>query len=497
MRMSLLKDAVQVLAATSRVNRVLILGVLSLVYVIFLYGFFPKKGNGGQDADLRHASSVVAVNDSRGKLDKGNGRLKNKSRKNQVESSPLKAHKLDKYVDSEHGTSNVYEHHYDNEFLKRCQAFDPSVSVSALPVNIVFVKTIKTGGSTLGGILRSIGCRRGYEDVTNGLALSEEGFERQSKNPISVNDRWRLEDGTCHMHSFFGNHSKRRALEKNNVLSNRPHTFVITAIRNHTTRCLSAAVFLALRPKLLSGLVALNYNSSMDETWKDIPESIGDWKREGEENFSKYIHGDDCKDFHYDYLKLGEETMSIDDIVSSYDLIVVTERMNESLIVLMHMWNLTMADMIYVSSKDSRHFALYDHFNISTKLEKQDAEIKAFMEGELFLQRNKKDIELYTAVNARLDSLIEKIQDFDTLLSRFTAALHAAEESCLPQTVFSDENDGGTAFDCVWRDGGCFQACIQDLVQQQKGAFAGTLDTPDQSSVNRLAHTRDHSKSVC
>merc|ERR1712178_48255 len=119
------------------------------------------------------------------------------------------------------------------------------------------------------------------------------------------------------------------------------------------------------------------------------------------------------------------------------------------------------------------------------------------MESELFVQQNRKDIELYNAVNARLDFLIDNIQNFDTLLDRFTGALRVAEESCLPQNIFKDENDGGIVFDCVWRDGGCFQSCIADLVERQEGVFAGTLDALDQSSVIRLAHTHDHSKSVC
>ena len=256
---------------------------------------------------------------------------------------------------------------------------------------------------------------------------------------------------------------------------------MLTAIRNPVSRCLSAAYYLGLRPKLAptdnAGSGSLN-SSTFDKI------------------LSTYIHSKECSNFHYNYIKSNDGD-SIEKVLRSYNLILITERMNESLLVLMLMWNISMAEMIYISSKDMSRSALYQQYNLSDKLEEQSAGIRSIMEGTEFGTRNKKDFEIYEAANAHLDSLIEQIHNFDALLDLFSNALKAAESACLVAEVFNDENDGGIVLDCVWRDGGCYQKCIKDLVEQQKGVFADIQNALDIHSVQGLMKIHDHSKSVC
>ena len=177
-------------------------------------------------------------------------------------------------------------------------------------------------------------------------------------------------------------------------------------------------------------------------------------------------------------------------IAAGYDFIAVTERMNESLLVLMHLWGLRMQDVLYLSAKDTSKSAFYAEHGLSDKPDAQSARTRAYLGGDAFRRLNARDLELYEIANRRLDELVSRIPGFDALLERFGAALAAAAERC--------EMSTGSREDCVWRDGGCAWACIERLVDAGEGAFAGVGERASPAAAAALGVTpRDHTADVC
>ena len=189
---------------------------------------------------------------------------------------------------------------------------------------------------------------------------------------------------------------------------------------------------------------------------------------------------------------------AVKSVLRQYSFVLVTERFNESLVVLAHMWNLTLADLLYVKSKDKPEYAVYsigpgekEVTIVSSRMEKQSARVREYLEGQTFKERNIHDYMLYEIANRALDERRRRIPGFDGLLARFERALDAIAGDCAGEVRLGDGND------CLWRDGGCAVRCRRQRVASGEGAYAGLADPLDDGAVRRLATLRDHTRNFC
>jgi hypothetical protein len=170
------------------------------------------------------------------------------------------------------------------------------------------------------------------------------------------------------------------------------------------------------------------------------------------------------------YLRSSKED-SVQELADSYNFIAVTERFDESLVVLAHKWGLELVDMLYVRSKDS-NLAPTDHTDLKKGVkilphvpfarESEDVRNAA----DVFRKRNAEDFELLQIANKRLDAAIEILNRehypgfVQGEVARFKAMIGELESACRPRFF-----EG-----CLWNDNGCAQTCIDEMVSKNRWA---------------------------
>ena len=158
-------------------------------------------------------------------------------------------------------------------------------------------------------------------------------------------------------------------------------------------------------------------------------------------------------------------------IFHSYDFFGLTERLEESLVVLMMLLDLDINDILYLSSKQDRHFLTGDgngnlrcvelHPKIMTDT------IKAHYASDEWNELNEQDIILYQAANSSLDLTIESLGrgKFLMNLAKYRDALNVAKAKCSSRIVALCEYAGPPREEtnCYARDEGCGHECLDEI----------------------------------
>jgi len=207
-------------------------------------------------------------------------------------------------------------------------------------------------------------------------------------------------------------------------------------------------------------------------------------KEPSDENFRNFILNSTSsfyfRDYYYKTLytqshfdRKKEDPIQIgNEILSEYDFLGITERMDESAVVLMMLLNLKLSDVLYLSSKSSGGFddlCKYVWPSFVTPA------MQEFFESDVWQDRVQYDSAIYQAVNASLDLTIDKLgrKTFETLLAKFKHARAEVQNRCLPITVFPCDFSSGRQHmrhktDCVWNDSGCGMECL-DVIAAELG----------------------------
>ena len=214
-------------------------------------------------------------------------------------------------------------------------------------------------------------------------------------------------------------------------------------------------------------------------------------KEPSDEQFLEYILGD-LKSFHTDYYfrtlytkspyerAQNDTTMPIttaNQILEEYDFIGITERMDESAVVLMMLLDLPMSDVLFLSAKGHGG---YDDGGVGGGAQHVCTYIwPSFVSPGMrtFFDTNstwqsmvKYDVEFYKAANASLDLTINALgRDlFESNLVKFREAQEEAQEKCLPTTVFPCDLAGHwhEHTDCIWNDSGCGVKCLDEIADE-------------------------------
>jgi Sulfotransferase family len=164
-------------------------------------------------------------------------------------------------------------------------------------------------------------------------------------------------------------------------------------------------------------------------------------------------------------------TFIVNKILSDYNFIGVTERMDESLVALMLILKVPMGAILYLAAKSSGG---YDDGGTGTCVFIQpshlSAGMKAFFDHPRWMEVVKWDNLLYKAVNRSLDLTIAKLGSsrFQENLSRFRRVLQVASNRCFPREVFPCTSTGqkNRNKSCLWKDSGCGSDCLDEVATE-------------------------------
>eukprot|EP00529_Nitzschia_sp_RCC80_P015604 CAMPEP_0113459490 /NCGR_PEP_ID=MMETSP0014_2-20120614/10480_1 /TAXON_ID=2857 /ORGANISM="Nitzschia sp." /LENGTH=679 /DNA_ID=CAMNT_0000351077 /DNA_START=41 /DNA_END=2080 /DNA_ORIENTATION=- /assembly_acc=CAM_ASM_000159 len=177
-------------------------------------------------------------------------------------------------------------------------------------------------------------------------------------------------------------------------------------------------------------------------------------------------------------------------IIRDYDFIAITERFDESMVVLqMLLRNVTLGDILYLSAKTNggyddgrfqdkcfkiispRHNMTQDfHDYFSNDDDEQQQQSPYHNEWS---KRIKWDLELYKAANRSLDLTIDNVlgrTEFENQQRRFREAQQIVHDRCAPIAKFPCSPQGQVRTpdetNCLFKDSGCAYECIDEVAKE-------------------------------
>jgi hypothetical protein len=158
----------------------------------------------------------------------------------------------------------------------------------------------------------------------------------------------------------------------------------------------------------------------------------------------------------------------INQILDDYDFIGVTERFEESVVALMMLLGLPMGTVMYLNAKRAGN---YDDgaFNGCTFIHPSNVSrgMNEYFDSARWKAVVGNDEFLYKAASRSLDLTIERLGKdiFQEKLEKFTRYQKIAEERCLPLEVFPCTSAGvrNKKKSCLWKDSGCGSGCLDTV----------------------------------
>jgi len=261
--------------------------------------------------------------------------------------------------------------------------------------NLLFRKAFKVGGSTLGGIVRRIAIRFGVAGSGDRASL----VEREPK--------------------LLANHIPDEGYKQWKHTLRLPY-FVWGSVRKPIARCISAFDYFRAETSDSAKIRFGGSNRCNNEVWKTLELT----SRESQE------------DLQY---------------------MAVTERFDESALMVCYFLGCSIADILYVKSKDSQdpmnRLPKSKRHSLHVAFAKESPRVRSFFLGNKFQKRNSLDTHLWNVANQTLDRLIDFVGKvgFQTKLREFRSHLTATHEEC--KYVISP-------LVCYWRDNGCKYDCL-------------------------------------
>lgn len=299
----------------------------------------------------------------------------------------------------------------DTSILSSVEKFDVDST------NILFVKTVKTGSTTTAGIVRRIA----YYHGLHGAKVGYTNF------PLPLDTaKITAEPGIfCDHREWYQSEPMLQDLR-------RP-TFVFTIVRDPVLRSISNFQY----------AIHKNGHNAMyepPEYLKPYPRSHSEW----EQRFLEFVKRQ-SKHCQYHYIKNNRAKEELGwsgaQVAEIYDLVMVLERYNESVVVLKNMLNgVSFGDVLY--ALNSKYFG-YEWGGDPLSQEAID-NVKAHFSDS-------KDYEVIARANELLDEKISRIPNFKSQLFTYTSLLKSAEKICTEKSPRSD---------CLYEDQSCGNQCL-------------------------------------
>lgn len=163
---------------------------------------------------------------------------------------------------------------------------------------------------------------------------------------------------------------------------------------------------------------------------------------------------------------------NVKEVIDRYDFLVITERMDESLVVLQMLLGVDIGDILHVSAKvtgtdDSRQTCNSDPgFHLRYKTYTSPA-VDFFLKSDVWLAMNYGDYMLYAAANQSLDRTIESlgVDNFQKSLAEYRKLQNRVKEECVDAgKVLFPCKERNIVPDCYFKDQGCGYKCMDELL---------------------------------
>ena len=144
-------------------------------------------------------------------------------------------------------------------------------------------------------------------------------------------------------------------------------------------------------------------------------------------------------------------------IMQDYDFIGVTERMDETAVLIMMLLDLPMADILFLSAKHRGSYEPGGEEGRCTYIWPSflSPSMKDFFDSREWQELIRIDQALYLAANQSMDLTIDRLgrDKFEATLIKFKNAQKYAEDKCLQVTRFpcSESGESLNHTDCIWR----------------------------------------------
>lgn len=166
----------------------------------------------------------------------------------------------------------------------------------------------------------------------------------------------------------------------------------------------------------------------------------------------------------------------VEHLINNYDIIVLTERIDESIVALQLLLGLRVGDVLSTSAKMGGGY-YYDKEKrscIPIQKTRRSAAVQEYLESDEWQAVNYGDYLLYAAANQSLDLTIELLGRgrFDEALRLYRQAQQVVDQECSSQTHFPCSKNGTAQWklsksDCYSDDEGCGYSCVDRLVQER------------------------------
>ena len=174
---------------------------------------------------------------------------------------------------------------------------------------------------------------------------------------------------------------------------------------------------------------------------------------------------------YYFMLPRGMEGADVDDSVSkilnTYNFIGLTERLDESLVLLRLLLGLDAKDILYVPSKVGGSFARLGDKCVYIQKKITTPAVDKYLNSEEWYKRNELDYALYAAVNRSIDVTIQSVgkERFDEALSEHLTLMKKVKSHCIAESIFPCSVEGVVQHNhnCYWSDIGCGYDCVDRI----------------------------------
>ena len=305
---------------------------------------------------------------------------------------------------------------------------------ASLLVNIVYIKVPKTGSTTVSGIMSRVAARNGLTGYRNVTWIAKE-------------------PGIWASHAHFD-----KLLPQLHSLT-RP-VVLITSVREPRMRALSAFYHF--------GVYDNGFNGSVEQKLQflSVPGPVGGDTTE--------------KDGMLHYLGLGSPGLSSPAAVfAHYDLVILQERFDESVVRLADVLHVPLTDILYTDSKVNE---------ASHAKEEEPRPVQDYLDGP-FLDKHAGDFALWMMANSSISSSFAANARLGRLLEAYRELLNHAQNRCSRTTTYHDARDSdkvalalcGTGYvgdqGCNFE---CYDALADRMCEGSPSPHLGT--TPDASN---------------
>lgn len=303
--------------------------------------------------------------------------------------------------------------------------------------SIVFVKLQKVGGSTAGGVMRRVADHHGIAGAHVG---AYEDWDKDCRDSPVV---W------AHHGNFIRTYRMLRACKKV-----RP-VFLATWVRNPLERCLSMFYhFRATRYQSRTTFAAKRRYCLFEVKDNLFIKTVGTWEQaEWRSSLLSW-------QVPLNFIKEKSKPANALKLFELYDFVGVTERFDESLLVLQDVLGLDDSDILYIASKNSTAGQRGQQDIIMNRtvvpnpgILNEDLKFQQLATNPTWIEKNEFALKFVEYANAALDGHIARIgrTEFKRRMHLYKALLNRAKNECTSPTPKCYWNDNGCHYDCLDR----------------------------------------------